>query len=295
MADEPTMYQCTACGKVIQSNGWIGHARSNAHLEAGGDADSFVIFGADDETVASLAPILGVDESELRDILAENADLREKILTLEKDKARMDPLAQWPVWENVEQVRAWLGDDMVRLIGEVELATDNKARQKSGMPPLYSSDPAEYERQLKRKTDESIVKMVAEQTRWTSGVAEGKHTRMRTFKMVFPARNCTEHDVAEKVCYRHGTMRQIPVESQINNGAASLNDPIERYKRKGAKPAAPVRCKLVDCYAPAAVGADGAWAFGMYCSSLHHDYVEGARQMSRAGNEMTVYQPTQVA
>lgn len=81
-------------------------------------------------------------------------------------------------------------------------------------------------------------------------------------------------------------MRQIPVELQINNGAASLDDPIERYKRKGFKPATPVRCKLYDCYRPAGVGPDGGWAYGMYCSPEHRDYVEGGeRRRDRLGHD----------
>lgn len=111
----------------------------------------------------------------------------------------------------------------------------------------------------------------------------------RTFKMIAPARRCPRHDAPVRVCYEHGSTRQIPVEYQINNGAASLNDPIERYKRKGFKAASPVRCKLVDCYRRAAVGPDGAWAFRMYCSALHHDFVEGSTHQTRAGNEVTLH------
>jgi hypothetical protein len=282
------MYLCTVCGRQIQSTGWQGHARSNAHIEAGGDESSFVPV-ADNETAPVAEAFTGLAPSELAEILDENASLKEQLIRLEKERARLDPLSQWPVWESVEQVREWLGDAHCRLIGEVELAAENKARQKQGLPPLYSSDPDQYERLVAQSSARSIRRMVDEQAAWTAGVAEGKHKKMRTFKMVAPARSC-EYD-GEASCYRHGSMRQIPVELQINNGSASLNDPIERYKRKGFKPAAPIRCKLVDCYRAAAV-TNGEWTFAMYCSMEHHNYVEGSTQTSKAGNLMTVYEPT---
>jgi hypothetical protein len=296
MSDGPVMVQCLACDKTFQAIGTFGHSRSKEHLANGGTDDMIVPVDVDDSLVAGIARLApDLSDAELRELLEENTALREQIVRLEKEKARLDPMAQWPAWENVAQVREWLGDAHVRMIGEVELAAENKRRMKDGLPPMYSSEPGEYERQVTAASEKSVARMVDEQTRWTEGVAEGKHKKMRTFKMIAPTRRCDRHDEGTvALCYRHGTMRQIPVELQINNGAASLNDPIERYKRKGFKPAAPIRCKLVDCYRPAAITVNGEWAHGMYCSLEHRNYMEGSKTTASSGNEMTVYEPTLV-
>lgn len=273
------------CGKTLAAHGMAGHLRSKAHqaweeaqesTEIPEDLADLADVASDDVIVDDDAPsgIPGVSRGDLEAIVAElekeNAQLREHI----KD---IQPFIEVLPYQNVEDVIEHLGADHVEMIGEIALANENKKRMAAGRRPLYDDDRQHYDKMVKQFGLQAVKEMVAQQTSWTQGVADGNHQQLRTFKMVAPTLNCDKHDLAiVDQCYEHTRSVQIPVELQINNGAASLNDPIERYKRKGFKAMAPLRCKLVDCWAAQAVDGNGKPAFNGYCSQLHHRFIEGA-------------------
>lgn len=223
-------------------------------------------------------------------------DLEARLEAEREERRRLNPLADWPVTTTAEELIAHLGDDALLKIALQETAAENRERMKRGYGTLYHSD-TEHEEAAQARIPKIAATMATELGKWVpvdpEGFARAQPRRMRTFKMIAPTRGCDRHDAAPvNVCYEHGSMRQIPIELQINNGAASLNDPIERYARKGFKPADPVRCKLLDCYRPAAVAAGGGWRYGMYCSHLHYDFVEGSKTTSKAGNQVDLHSMT---
>jgi len=263
---------------------------------------------AKEPTVAELVAAGNVDEI-LR--LVENASAGvgdpelvaqiqalEAELAVERERAaKMNPMADWPIVTNAAELIAHLGEEHLLEIALQEVAGENRENMKKYLVPLYTS-LADHRKLAKERIPRIAATMAAEAGKWVpTGIdemAQAQPRKMRTFKMIAPRRRCEQHDEGPvSVCFEHGSMRQIPVELQINNGAASLNDPIERYARKGFKPATPVRCKLVDCYRPAAITDGGEWAHGMYCSQNHHQYMEGSKATTKAGNEVDLYSMVQ--
>lgn len=273
---EPDTYYCTVCDVEIAANGWFGHQRSNKHLENGGTPDSYRLVVSDDdltEMAAHVSAVAHLPEADVREILAENERLKQELAASRAETTKWQPFVERVPFETAADVEAHYGADHMRFIAEVRLATENKRRQKEGLPPLWVNTD-QYEQMVAGESASAAQEMVADQTRWTSAVAKGEHTKLRTFKMVKPA-DASRDTCSEQPCYKHGSSWQVPVEDQINNGAGSLADPIERYKRRGHKAMTPLRCHLVDCWTPAAVSEQGDMLWRGYCSKLHHDYIEG--------------------
>lgn len=224
----------------------------------------------------------GIGDAEL---ISHIQSLEAQLVAVEEERRRLNPLAAWPVWETADDVIGHLGEDRVLEMAMEEIRAANRDAVTKHRAPIFTSED-QHVAMAKALIPKLAKAMVAEQTKWTKADTRNKPIPMRTFKMIAPAHNCDRHDEPVSLCYDHGSMRQIPVELQINNGAASLNDPIERYKRKGFKPADPSRCKLLDCYRPSAVTDDGRWRYARYCSVEHQEYVEGGdRRRDRLGHD----------
>jgi len=229
-----------------------------------------------------------------QNLSAQISALKAELEEVRVEARRNSPFVDWPIYESGDDVIAQLGDDAILQIAMEEVRAENRDRVKKHHGSLYQTE-AEQAKLAKGRINKIAAAIVAEQSKWVSdeSIARGAAKKMRTFKMIAPRRHCDRHDEPVGLCYDHGSMRQIPVELQINNGAASLNDPIERYTRKGFKAVSPARCKLVDCYRVAAVTDGGEYAFGMYCSRVHQTYVEGSKQRTSAGNEVDLHMLTQ--
>lgn len=275
---------CAYCSKMIDARGLAGHVTSNVHRDNGGPSTVELTFPAapppdrdseEAKAIINTALTAGLTESEVAELLAENAQLKARALRAEAAAERLAPFIERPMFETPADVRKFYGEDHMSLIGEVRLAGENKRRAKEGMPPLYT-DPVAFAARVEEEAAKAATEMVADQTRWAPAraLARGEHPKLRVLKMVKPAlHECP--DAKDGLCYTHASTWQLPLEPQINNGAGSLNDPIERYKRKGDKLLTPLRCHLVDCWQLSATLADGSLAFNGYCSALHHDYMEG--------------------
>lgn len=263
---EQSSYFCEPCGRWLESRGRVGHERSRVHLEnvrAKGD-------GVD--PVDEVAARAGVSRGELDELASENAELRRKLAAVERERDTYRPFVEVANPESAGDVIAHYGLDHMRVIAEVSLAADNKQRVREGRPPLWANRD-EYEQLIAETVERKAEEMAGDRHMWTSGVKNGSHTRLRTFKMVTP----------------DGRMVQIPIDVTVNNGNGSLGDPILRYQRKGFKVASPVRCKLVDCYEPAPF-EDGRYLFNGYCSVSHERFMEGDVLTRSDGQRVNVYE-----
>jgi hypothetical protein len=259
---------CPTCDKSIGGGtfGWEGHLTSKAHKA------NVEQFGAPPEVVE-----LSVEE--LKTALAKAEEERDEALAAkaraESDRQRFMPYADMPIIRTADDVLAHFGEEALRSMAEGELAIENKRRQKDGRPPLWSEDKAYYEKLIRDLMAKLAQEMSQERSRALPDDPK-KILRMRTAKMVFPIFGDGCDDNPKTPCYRHGSIRQIPLEGTINNGAGSIADPIERYKRKGAKLAFPIRCLLRDCdEAEALDPVTGQRLWGGYCSETHLRVMEG--------------------
>ena len=246
--DEQTIH-CDACDRDIDRIGWPGHESSKAHRANLERLDAPLVAATIEELKAQLAQM----EQERDDALAAKA-------RAERARDQFNPYVTVPVIYTPDDVEASLGPAALREIAERELALENKNRMKEGRPPLWSENKEQYEKIIRDLVAQKCKEMADE--RQTGLPNDPKlYIRMRTAKMVFP----------------DGSMRQIPLEGTINNGAGSIADPIERYKRKGARLAWPIRCLLRDCHEAEALDAKSEQRlFGGYCSELHQRVMEGA-------------------
>lgn len=203
---------------------------------------------------------------------ADRNKLAAKVAELEEQVSHYRPFVEVALAQSLEDVIEQVGAAHIREIAEIQLGEEDTERIKAGWRPRWDESTERYEEAVQERMRTIAAEFIARQSKWTAGVEKGGHAQLRTVKMVNPRRNC---DICEKkACYEHGTQVQIPVELQINNGAASLADPIERYKRKGFKLLAPMRCKLVDCWLPQAIEF-GTPIHSGYCSELHRRHIEG--------------------
>ena len=288
MADQTQKYRCTACpqdDREFAGHTWNSHAKSKKHQENGGDEMSYELVNetpaieveeeeievppiperpelTDDDLVAMLEASTFED---LDDEPVESDELTELRMELARVEAERDEAnrraEQWrpdvdvAAYSTPEEAYAFMGRERLVATAEASLAQQNKDRIKRGLPPLYSGEPAEYKRLIEEEIVKTCRELVDERTKWVNTKAP---IPMRTLKMVKP----------------DGNVVQIPVEAQINNGAASLYDPIARYKEKGFKLPSPTLCNLRDCHAPSAV-TNGKYDYQGYCSRDHMFIVEG--------------------
>lgn len=203
-----------------------------------------------EEDVARLVTEL---RQKLEAVTAENAQLQ-------KEVDHFSPYRNWPLFTTPDEVRAFLGDDLLKAMAQTTLGAENRKRTKQGLPGLHLSDPDEYRRLAEQVIEQTLIETVEQQTSWV-GERLDQIIPQRMIKMVNP----------------NGTMVQIPLEITINNAAGSLNDPMEVYKRKGHKLAWPVRCLLRDCWAVAALDSREKPIYDGYCSEFHRQIIDGAK------------------
>jgi len=251
----------------MSANGKSGHMRSRAHqrLELIRDTDPERM-----ETIVAAMP-----EGEASQMRAELERLRAEVEELRGQNADLNPFTEWPVFDTPAAAREFLGEQHLRESAEARIVSEDRARNRRGLPPQWTSDPESYERRVAKIVEDLCREAVGETSKWVDNLSGA--IRMRTVKMVKP----------------DGTLIQVPVEPQINNGAGSIADPIERYKRKGYKMASPMRCALRDCWKAAAT-TGGRMTFGGYCSAAHVRHVEGNKLTSQLhdGENVSVFDST---
>lgn len=212
-----------------------------------------------------------IDESDdLAEARARIAALEEENEKIREEAARYRPFVDMPVFTDVAQVIEAVGRERLEELAQSKLAKENKRRQKEGLPPLWADNKRDYQNRVEELIREEADDIVKSQSKWID-TDPSKLKRSRSLKMVKP----------------DGTMVQIPVEPQVNNGAGSLADPIEKYKRKGYKMTSPPRCPLYDCWRPSAV-EHGHFTYGGYCSQVHHQVMEGTTVDRDNGLRMTM-------
>lgn len=260
-------WHCDICNRVMSANGKSGHERSRDHLRLK------TLKYADPDDLPTI--IDAMPEGEAQKMRAELDRLRAEVEKLRSENKDLTPFYTWPVFKTPEDVREFLGPEKLRESAESMIVAQDRDRGKRGLPPQWSTDRASYEVRIEKLIDEICKEAVDDASKWTRNLS--KSIRMRTIKMV----------------KTDGTMIQVPVEPQINNGAGSIADPIERYKRKGYKMASPVRCALRDCFAEAA-NSGGRMTLGGYCSPEHLRHVEGktAQSLLRDGESVSVFDAT---
>jgi len=203
------------------------------------------------------------------DLAAELEKVKSELESVKAERDQFQPFKEYPVFETASDVIAFHGEAHLREIAEDRLARADAEARKRGRPPQWEGDRQGWERRVAEVVAEIAEETVGAKSKWVED--PGKATPQRTMKMVKP----------------DGNMVQIPVEPQINNGAGSISDPIERYKRKGFKLATPVRCALRDCWEPAEVSG-GKLVFSGYCTEAHRQRKEGAVRRRSDGGEITM-------
>ena len=157
------------------------------------------------------------------------------------------PTLEWHVYQTPAEVREYLGEEKLRDIAGLQLAEQNRARVKRGLPPFsYETSPEMYEREIGKILEELL-------TRRTKFVDAGQ--RLRVVKM------------AARSAEGGWSIVQIPVEVQINNEAAQSGAAIWKQRDKGRKLVMPYLCQRINCWREALVGPDGKFAYAGYCSS----------------------------
>lgn len=269
MSSEKSSYFCEVCDKWVDARGRAGHTASKVHAANVANAGGPV--GPPAPSVTHVAEAAGVSPDELTELASENAELRKRLLKVEKERDSFRPFVEVKNFESPGDVIAHYGLDHMRVIAEVSLASDNKKRVREGRPPLWANRD-EYEQMIGEVVESKAAEMVDDRQKLTGDVSSGNHTKLRTLKMVAPS----------------GTSVQIPIDVTVNNGNGSLGDPILRYQRKGFKVMSPVRCKLVDCWELASTG-EGRYTHGGYCSAAHERFMEGDVVTSTDGQQVSVY------
>ena len=230
--------------------------------------------GEPGETVAEAVVPVETDE-EIARLDAENARLKAELAEAKADAEQWKPTVDIEDWlfDTPDDVNARFDSAALKDIAGAELAQINKERLKRGFLPVdYDED--EWDAEIER----AKIDLVADRTRWVPD----KGPLQRVLKMVFP----TKDTCVKQPCYKHGSLRQIPVEDQINNQAGSLSDGTQRYKDKGGKLCKPFPCSAKECWALAAVSG-GKFVHAGYCSEDHRARTEGNQGSAIVTNAIT--------
>lgn len=232
--------------------------------------------------------------AEIREAVAEVApdwmdteaksQMERRILELERELAasnakveqlRPDTDVYERLFDSVEDVIEWLGEDKITEIAMSEMADVNRQRVRRGHPGLTKEEMQPTAEQIQAEAR----KILAERR---SGV--GGPPYRRVIKMVKPVYDgCAGYDQYTNTplaCYRHGSLVQIPMEAQVNNMRMSMFDATQRYVVKGFKMTNPLICMAGPCWEPAAVGRDGKPIHRGYCSEAHYKGTPAEHQES---------------
>lgn len=283
--------RCDDCGVAISisSQGWAAHSRSRGHVSAvarrESDSENVSVtvdangHGSEEGLAALRAEIvrLRAENASLKDVEAELASNQARIGVLESETKRLRPTAAWDFATTTEDVIERMGgyqsafDEANR-----QLVRQDRDRNKKGLMPFRDLPD------FTERVEEQIAKNAADVIRRSQTMlTDLTHIpKLRMVKMITP----------------DGSLVQIPVAPEINNGAGSLADPIVRYQRKGFKIAVSgsthptpgvTFCPTFDCWRIAAVEA-GEYIFFGYCSDMHRRHIEGSTVNTGEGRPRTM-------
>lgn len=202
-----------------------------------------------------------------RELAAERANV---------EKLRPDvDVEQW-LFTSVDDVIEFYGEEKLREVAMGEVAHENKRRVRAGHPPLDSEQMNAM--MSPSRIAEEARKILADRR---NAVPSAPAELMRMVKMIAPTRECGcnfDADGNPTNCYKHGSLRSIPFEAQINNMRGSLYDATQRYLNKGFKITSPYLCMGGACCEPAAVDARGKFSINGYCSEDHRNRTKAESQ-----------------
>ena len=203
----------------------------------------------------------------------DKAAMQARILELERELAAKDAKIETlrpdtdihdRLFDSVEDVFEWYGEEALASIAMDEIAEVNKQRIKRGHPAMTSAEM----QPSRERIEQEARKILAERRN-----AVGSGPFNRSLKMIAPSRTCGcngyDDEMKPLPCYRHGNLVPIPFEPQVNNMKGSLYDATERYIKKGFKLTNPLICFAGPCNEPAAVDSRGKLLYGGYCSDRH--------------------------
>lgn len=248
----------------------VAHADCTLEDMAAPDGDlADVVEGAD------LAAELEQMRRERDAALAAAAAANDEAARARAEAERHSPYTPAPVFDKPEDVIEFYGAEVMRAKAEAQMAAENKRRQKQGLPPLYSMASADLDRLIEKTIMDIATKIVRSRDRWVPDAWQDR-VKMRMLKVIFPVRREDNPREWTWDMAQGASMRQLPLEAQINNAAGSIADGVLKYRNKGAKIVSPFLCLLFDCYRPAALDEAGNPVHGLYCSQDHHQFVEGS-------------------
>jgi hypothetical protein len=182
-------------------------------------------------------------QARLEALEARNAELEAQLSLAEAEAEKHNPRVDVPDLDTPERYREMIPADVLKAQAEEQLAAENIARHRQGMPSLEWSDA-----HIERTITEMIERRIRQRTSFVRS-----NDSMRVLKMVKP----------------NGTLTQVPVEVQINNEAGQQGAAIWKARDKGFKIAWPYRCYRHDCWLLAATNELGEMTLDGYCSTEH--------------------------
>ena len=191
------------------------------------------------EVTQSEAERLAALQAELAAAKAEAAELAAQV---DSQKSTYEV----KIYENPEQVEAYLGTDRIDDLVELAFGRINTERTRQGLDriPAKDIDPKRYE--ITRA--EILQDFVDRRTKWIN-----PESAIRCVKLYNPHTK---------------TIWQCPVEDQFNNEKGNKGSALRRYKDKGHKLVTPYMCQRYDCW-NYADQEGGKFRFEGYCSGAH--------------------------
>ena len=177
------------------------------------------------------------------------AELEEQLAEAERKAAEYRPTHEHRIYQSVDQVRAYFGEDRLQEIAALRLAQINRGRMTRGLPTFnYEDRPELYEQEIKAV----LTEMLARRTQFVN-----PQQSLRVVKMALKGKD------------GEWSLRQIPVEVQISNEAGQSGAAMWKARDKGFKLVMPYLCQRLDCWREATVGPDGKFAHHGYCGPEH--------------------------
>lgn len=187
-----------------------------------------------------------------------DAELARQIAVLEQQlaKARQEveeyrPTRVHHLYATPEEVREFFGEDKMREVAALKLATMNRGRISRGLPPIdYERNPELYEQEIRDFTRELLER----RTKFVN-----LESNLRTVKMMRKMNDGTWR------------LHQIGVEFQLSNEEGQQGTAMWKERDKGGKLIEPYLCQTNNCWAEAAVGEGPGpkFLYHGYCSPEH--------------------------
>ena len=224
------------------TDGWVRTEPTDPETIVEGFAPQQIISTADIPSLEARRRIIELE----RQLYEADQLAKKQALELQKHK----PTLEWHVYQTPAEARVYLGEEKLRDIAGLELAEQNRARVKRGLPPFsYETSPEMYEEKIHKILEDLL-------TRRTKFIDAGQ--RLRVVKMAAPS---------AEFGWDMPSILQIGVEVQINNEAAQSGAAIWKQRDKGRKLVIPYLCQRINCWAEALVGPDSKFVYAGYCSS----------------------------